>query len=49
MARFKSKIIFFRYKNAPAYYNSGVVSVHSKVVGLAPELIDFVFSMITLS
>jgi hypothetical protein len=30
-------MIFLRYKNVLAYYNSGVVVVNSKVVSLAPD------------
>jgi hypothetical protein len=37
-AHLKSKNIFLRFMNALAYYNTGVVAVNLKVVGLGPGL-----------
>jgi hypothetical protein len=36
LVRFESRNVILNFKNVLAYYNSGVVSVNLKAVGLAP-------------
>jgi hypothetical protein len=38
MRDLKTKIFLYIEKNDLAYYNAGVVAVHSKFVGLTPDI-----------